>query len=82
MKVVRELEPVEVTGALHPRRRIVILERDDSHFSFAEEYYYVSEYEGEVMARGWARLPANGVYETADTAEREGRVALLLRHSL
>jgi hypothetical protein len=82
MKVVRKLEPVEITNALHPHRRIVILERDDGRFSFAEEYYYVSEYEGEVMARGWARLPVNGVYETADIAEREGRAALLLRHNL
>ncbi|MEZ5994361.1 MAG: hypothetical protein R3C25_01260 [Hyphomonadaceae bacterium] len=82
MKVVRELEPIEVTDAIHPRRRIVVLERDDGRFAFAEEHYYVSEYEGEVIAEGWHQHPANGTYETADMAEQEGRAAFAKWHRL
>src|SRR5207244_4853803 len=41
VKVVKELEIVEVPHAIHPRRRIVVLQRDDAHFTFAEEYFYV-----------------------------------------
>lgn len=82
VEVVRELAPIDVADAIHPRRRIVVLKRDDGHFAFAEEYYYVSEYEGEVIAEGWHRLPSNGVYETADMAETEGRAAFAKWHRL
>jgi hypothetical protein len=75
MKIVKELETVEVADAIFPRRRIVLLQRDDGHFSFAEEYHYVSEYEGQIIAEGWRQLPPNGVYETAEIAEAEGRAA-------
>lgn len=43
MKIVKELEIVEVEDAMHPRRRIVVLQRDDGLFTFAEEYFYVSK---------------------------------------
>lgn len=82
MKVVKELEPVEVTGAIHPRRRLVVLQRDDGHFAVAEEYYYVSEYEGEVIAEGWQQHPARGLYATAEIAEKEGRADFNRRYSL
>jgi hypothetical protein len=82
VKVVRQLEAVDVGDAIHPRRRIVVLERDDGNFTFAEEYYYVSEYEGEVIAEGWQQHPSNGIYETVDIAEREGRAAFARWHRL
>ena len=80
MKVVRELESFDIPNAIHPRRRIVILMRSDGHFAFAEQYYCVSEYEGEILAEGWQQQDANGVYETADMAEKEGRAAFAKWH--
>lgn len=82
MKVVRELEPVEVLDAIHPRRRIVVLQRDDGHFSVAEEYHYTNEYEGEVIAEGWHRQSPNGLYATPEIAEAEGRADFTRRHRL
>jgi hypothetical protein len=52
VKIVKELETLEVPDAIHPRRRIVVMQRDDGHFTFAEEYFYVSQYEGEIIAEG------------------------------
>ena len=75
MEVVKELDQVEVADAIHSHRRIVVLRRDDGHFAFAEEYYYLTEHEGEIVAEGWQQHPAIGIYETADVAEREGRAA-------
>ena len=82
MKIVKELEAVEVSDAIHPRRRIVVLQRDDGHFTFAEEYFYISQYEGEIIAEGWQQLPPNGVYATAAIAESEGQAAFARWHRL
>jgi hypothetical protein len=73
---------MEVAEAIHPRRRIVVLRRDDGHFSFSEEYFCVSEYEGEIIACSWERLPPSGLYQTAEIAEAEGLAAFALRHKL
>lgn len=82
MRVVKELEPVEVSGAIHPRRRLVVLLRNDGHFSVAEEYYYVTEHDGEIVAEGWQQHPARGLYATAEIAENEGRADFNRRHGL
>lgn len=78
MHRVKELEAAEVLSRAtgNPQmRRIVILRRDDGHFSFAEEYFHTSECEAHVIARGWQQLPPNGVYDSAETAEAAGRAA-------
>ena len=54
---------------------MVVLERDHGFFTFAEEYYFVSQIEGEIIAEGWARLPPNGIYESAATAESDALAA-------
>jgi hypothetical protein len=83
MKVIKELEPVDVATASRLRRRIVIVQRRDMYFSFAEEYFYISEYDdGEVIAQGWARLPPEGIYQTDQMAEAEGRATFARRHKL
>jgi hypothetical protein len=82
VKIVKELDTVEVSNGIHPRRRIVVLQRDDGDFTFAEEHYYVSQYEGEIIAEGWARLPPNGIHATAAIAEFEGRAAFARWHGL
>ena len=76
MKTIKELEAVEAMGAIHPRRRMVVMQRDDGHFTFAVEYYYISQYEGEIVSKGWRQLPPNGIYATAAIAEAEGRASL------
>ena len=76
MQIVRELDEVEVASAIHPRRRLVVLLREDGHFSFAEQYHYATRYDGKVVADGWQTLPPDGVYATAAIAEAEGRSAL------
>jgi hypothetical protein len=73
MQFVKIIETFERSDALHNRRRLVVLQRKDGFFSFAEEYYYRSEYEGEVVAKGWARLPPEGIFETTEIAAAEAR---------
>jgi len=83
MKLVKVLEAIETVSRATgepQQRRIAILKRDDGHFTFAEEYSYRSEYEGEVIAEGWQQLPAEGIFETAEIAEVEARSALLKWH--
>ena len=79
MKVVKVLEAIErvsrATGKPQQRRQ-----RDDGHFSFAEEYFYTSEWEGEIIAQGWQRLPPEGIFGSAEIAEAEGRSRFLQRH--
>ena len=80
MKLVKVTEAIETVSRAtgKPRqRRVVILQRDDGHFTFAEEYSYKSEYEGKIIAEGWARLPSEGVFATAEIAEAEGQSALV-----
>jgi len=82
MKVIKTSETVEVADRSFPRRRIVVLERDDGRFSFAEEYYYQNVWEGEIVAEGWGRHSPNGIYETAEIAESEGTAFFAAWHRL
>ncbi len=75
MEIIKDLGTVEVPTALHPRRRVVVLRRADGHYTYAEQYHFVSEDEGHVVAHGWATLPSTGVYATAAIAEQEARAA-------
>lgn len=85
MKLVKVLEAIETicrsTGKPQ-QRRVAILQRDDGHFTFAEEYSYKSEYEGEVIAQGWQQLPPEGIFDSEEIAEIEGRSTFLRRHKL
>lgn len=83
MKLVRVSEAVEVVSGATGKpqqRRVAVLQRDDGHFTFAEEYTYRSEYEGKVIAQGWQRLPCEGIFANAEIAEAEGWSALVQRH--
>jgi hypothetical protein len=78
MHRVKQLEIIETVSAVTgkpQRRRLVILQRKDGNFSFAEEYFYTSEDEGKIIAEGWQQLPSNGIYDSVETAEAEGRAA-------
>lgn len=80
VKVSKAVQIVSVVTGKPQQRRVAILQRDDGHFTFAEEYSYRSEYEGEIIAEGWQRLPPDGIFESAELAEMAGRSALLERH--
>jgi len=83
MNVVKVLEAIEIISAVTGKpqqRRVAILQRDDGHFSFAEEYFYTAAYEGEIIAQGWRQLPPEGIFESAEIAETEGRSVFLQRH--
>lgn len=82
MKIVKELAPVEFTDEIYPRRRIVVLERDDGYFTFAEEYYYVSWHEGKIIAEGWGTASTNGIYSDANTAEADAIIEFARRWKL
>lgn len=75
-EIAAELEEINVPSALHPRRRIVVLKRTDGAYSFAEQYHYVSEYEGQVIATGWHSLPSHGLYSSLEVAAAEGQAWL------
>ena len=79
MRTVATLEEVEIASAAHPRRRVVVLMRNDGLFAWAEQYHYVSEYEGEVVAEGWHTLTPEGIHASAEIAAAEGRAAMLER---
>ena len=56
----------------HSRRRLVILRRPDGLFTIADEYHYrTTADDGSVLAEGWARLPPEGFYDSAASAEHE-----------
>lgn len=82
MQVVQELEIVEISHALHSTRRVVILQRKDGFYSYAEQYYYVSEDDGDVVAEGWCTLPAEGIYADLRVAVFEGRTAFARQHGI
>ena len=75
MEVVRELDEVEIASAPHPRRRMIVIRRDDGLYTFAEQYHYTNEWDGRLVAEGWATLRPKGVYATAETAEADARAA-------
>lgn len=76
MRIIKVLEEVRISSTLHPRRRIEVLQRDDGCFTFAEQYCYVIQHEGEVIEEGWATLPPTGIYAAAPIAEVEGRAEM------
>ncbi|WP_077104793.1 hypothetical protein [Agrobacterium sp. DSM 25558] len=78
MRVVKELEAVEIAAVDKGLRRIIIIERDDGFYAFAEQYYYVSEYDGEIISQGWHTISRNGIFETSQVAETEGRDAFCM----
>lgn len=71
--LVKVLQEFIVWNAIFPRRRVVILQRSDGYFSYGEEYYYVSEYEGEIIAEGWAESRECGIYADVESAERDAK---------
>lgn len=75
MQIVKELDAVQVESAYHSPRRIVVLQREDGWYSYAEQYYFVSEHDGKVIAEGWHTLQADGIYATSEIAEEQGRAA-------
>ena len=82
MHIFKTLEEVEIAAAMHSRRRVVVLRRDDGWYSYAEQYHFVSEYEGSVIAEGWHTLSSNGVVASVEIAEAEGRAAFARQHGL
>jgi hypothetical protein len=62
MRIVKVLEAIEIVSRAtgKPQQRRGILQRDDGYFSFVEEYSYTSEWEGEIIAQGWAQLQTEG----------------------
>jgi hypothetical protein len=76
LHVIKQPGEVRTASALHPRRRIVWLQRNDGNFAFAEQYHSVSRHEGDLMAEGWATLPPIGLYASAEIAEAEGRAEM------
>ena len=73
MQVAKELAEVEVASAMHSRRRIVVLVRDDGNFTYAEQYHHLTEQDGRTLAEGWVTLPAFGIFASAEAAEAAGR---------
>jgi hypothetical protein len=85
MKVVKVLEAIDLISALagEPQYwRVVILQRDDGHFTFAEEYFYTRDDEGKFTTSGWARLYPQGIFASAEIAEVEGRSFFLQKHKV
>ena len=82
MQLEKELDIAEISAALHPKRRIVVLQREDGLYTYAEQYDYVSNYEGKIIAEGWATLPSDGMYPTSEIAETEGRAAFSRRYGV
>lgn len=66
MKIVKELAEIAAPTSLHPRRRAVVMLRDDGHFTFAEQYHHTSEHGRTAIAEGWASLRPEGIFATAD----------------
>jgi hypothetical protein len=82
MELMRVSEAIQTTSSAGKlqQRRFVILQRDDGYFTYAEEYSYKSEYEGEIIAEGWARLPTEGIFESAELAWAAGHPTFLQRY--
>ncbi|THV20499.1 hypothetical protein [Peteryoungia ipomoeae] len=82
MQIVRELDVVEVNNDLHPARRVIIVQREDGFYAYAEQYHFVSKHEGKIVAEGWGTLPGEGIYAYLHDAEIEGRAAFARRHGV
>ena len=66
----------EDATSLHPRRRLVVVQRKDALYSYAIQYFYRSEFEGDLTSEGWVTLPAEGIYSTTEMAASEGLSAI------
>ncbi|GAA0244231.1 hypothetical protein GCM10008965_10310 [Methylorubrum aminovorans] len=75
LKIVRTLETIETDSPMHPVRRVVVVERNDGFYCHAQQYYFRSEYEGELISEGWHTISFDGIYETPEMAEIEGRAS-------
>jgi len=83
MRIVKELDIAEIPADHFPTRRMVLIQREDGFYTYAEEYYYVSRYDGEIIAEGWATLPTGGsIYENSQAAEAEARREFSGRHGV
>lgn len=82
MRIVKELEAVEIPNTRKGPRRIIIVERDDGFYTYAEQYHYVSEYDGEIISEGWHTVAHDGIYESSAVAETEGRSAFRRWHGV
>lgn len=69
MTFLHALPEAWITHALHPRRRIGLFQRQDGHFTFAEQYFYADDGDGE----GWVTLRPQGVFLALDSAEAAAR---------
>ena len=70
-KTVEEFETISPATGKPQLRRIVVLQRDDGHYSLSEENYYTAEHDGQSVAEGWQRLWVEGVFASAALAEAE-----------
>jgi hypothetical protein len=69
----------EDATSLHPRRRLVVVQRRDALYSYAIQYFYRSEFGGELTSEGWVTLPPEGIYPTPEMAASEGLSTIGLR---
>lgn len=60
MRIVQELDIIEVSTAVHSTRRIIIAQREDGFYTYAEQYHYLSQSDGEIIAEGLAHAPRRG----------------------
>ena len=75
VQVVEALDEVDTGSALHPRRRIVVLLREDGRFTFAEQYHFTSEHDGDVVSEGWQLQRPEGVYADLSDARADAKAA-------
>jgi hypothetical protein len=62
----------EVYERTDGKRRVLIIQRLDGSYSFIEQYWYENVYEGKLVARGWADLPARPTFfQCLETAKQE-----------
>jgi hypothetical protein len=80
MQIVRELGEVSIEATIHPRRRMVVLRRQDGRYSCAEQYYFTAEYEGAIAAQGWQSLSPEGIFETGAAAASAAKAIFLERY--
>jgi hypothetical protein len=63
-------EIVKVLPGQEGHRRVAIVRRSDGFFELRPEKWYQNEWEGQVIAQGWApTVGRSGVFETAYLAE-------------
>jgi hypothetical protein len=67
-------EPLKILYSTDGKRRLVIYQRSDGSYGWAEEYWFENFYEGELIAKGWACRPIDkSIFETPAIAEREAK---------